>query len=105
MKEELEKYIPSNLINKGINIKELVGGDTLAWNYEDIMKIIDILGENEVTILGGDVLNQEISYTGDNWGYDHLDSKESIEKTKSYIEDYHHRLGNDYYYVLVFKKY
>ena len=45
---DFEKYIPDNLIQEGIDLKEIVGGEVLAWNYENIMKIIDILGKKKI---------------------------------------------------------
>lgn len=101
MKMDFEKYIPDNLIQEGIDLKEIVGGEVLAWNYENIMKIIDILGKKKIVILGGDIIDKNLNYNYDNWYYNGGESKESIEKAKNYVENYHKNIGNDYYYILV----
>lgn len=91
------------MYENGIDLKNILGVSEWAWKYDDVINIINILEKKDAVILGGDVLNQEFSYTGDNWAYENLDSKESIEKTKNYIKNYYQRMGNNYYYVLVVK--
>ncbi len=84
-------------------------GET-AWAISDIFKILDYCKENTYIVLGGDILNENLDYTYDNWYYDtnaNIDLKDnsnkSILKANEYISNYIKKNGVNYYVVIVAK--
>lgn len=82
-----------------------------AWKYEYAIEVIDYLYSKEYVILGGDVLNDDFEYTCSNWYYENKNKisisdaiKESAQKAKTYLEWYHNKFGNDFYYIIVATK-
>ena len=83
-------------------------GDEIAWKIDDIYEIIEAaIGFNRI-ILGGDILDSNMSHTGDSWYYipcrnsnitDNIAA--SIEHAKEYISKYIFRNGSNYYVVVV----
>lgn len=100
----IKKYIPQELIEKSIDLTDILGVFELAWTYTDVMTVLKYLEENGILVLGGDVLDKKMSYTYDNWCYQDKNYIESIEYAKNYINNYYIKNGNEYYYVLVVTK-
>lgn len=98
---EIKKYINKELIEKSIDLTNEIGAFELAWKYADAIAVLDILEQNKVIVSGGDVLNNQLSYTYDNWSYNEKDYIESIEYAKEYINNYFSKNGSKFYYVLV----
>ncbi|MBQ2840425.1 MAG: hypothetical protein IJE70_03675 [Oscillospiraceae bacterium] len=82
-----------------------------AWKYKETKKIIEYLKSCEYIILGGDVLNDMLNYTYDNWYYEVEHESSVIEaiaasasKAVQYLDMYHTKNGDSYYYILVAEK-
>ena len=100
--------IPQSIIDKSIFLKEL-GIFEHAWMFEDIKKIIDILDEKKIPILGGDVYkicNGKISQTYDSWYINKSEEcdfpSKSYEKTVLYISEYEKRNEGHFLYSIIF---
>ncbi len=102
------ELIPQHIIDKGIFLKEL-GIFEYVWIFEDVKRIITILDEKKIPILGGDVYkiyNGKIIRTYDSWyinkskEYDFR--KKSYERTVSYISMYEERNEGDFLYSIIF---
>lgn len=80
----------------------------LAWK---ITCVEDIAGEalqNQVIILGGDILDSNLEYTGDNWYYEtnktediRCNSIRSCDCMEKYIKKYADLNGVDFYMIVV----
>ena len=100
--------IPCDIIKSGINL-EKIGINELAWEKNEINKIVRILRKEEIPVLGGDVYRIEngiIESTYDSWflnnnGEDDFVEK-SLDKTISYVEDYENNNHGKNIFVLVF---
>ncbi len=89
--------LPEKILKNGINL-EYIGVSNIAFERKYIPDILKYLIENDIAILGGDVLDDktwEYGYNYDNWYLDNNDSKSwinyvsnSIEKAKKYINSY-----------------
>lgn len=51
----LEKIIPCNLLKEGIYLLPVFGVNEYAWDKDNIEKIIKIIFDRKIGILGGDV--------------------------------------------------
>ena len=98
-------FLHDEIKNKAIKI---CTGE-LAWNYSDIVSIMKMLYKNEFVILGGDVINNDLSYTYDNWYYDYnysLSYEENVKlgfnRSIEYVRNYHVKFGDMFYYVIVY---
>ena len=79
-----------------------------AWKHADAVEVITYLSKKECAILGGDVLNDNFSYTHDNWYYPENISfslerniRESAAKAIEYVDWHNKNFGDDFYYILV----
>ena len=107
MNNLLEKFYQSSISLKNIGL------DGLSWKKSDILNVLDYLENNNIAILGGDVYicsDKYLSRTYDSW-YLNQDSlpwedyiKKSHDITKSYIENYNKRNGDNYAYSLVIEQ-
>ena len=94
--------IPDQL--KGNEIKlSSIGLSGVAWKYEDALILIEYCEDNEVFILGGDVLakdGNQYRHNYDNWYFNKNQGgyKDSIKKSKEYIANYP---SGDYVFVFV----
>lgn len=100
----LNYFLSDELKNRGV----LTETTEYAWKYKDAIDVIDFLKVKECVILGGDVLKSTLEYTHDNWFFEYDNKgaiseiiKESIEKSKRYINWYHEKFGDDFYYIIV----
>lgn len=92
---------------KMIQARETKWG-TFAWPITDIIDVIMYYVTNNQIVLGGDILNEELEYTYDNWYYE-LDNAQnkiensrcSIEKAKIYISNYIKSNGGAFYVDIV----
>jgi hypothetical protein len=103
-----------NLLDFGIPLNEH-GINEIAWRYENVFDVIDILIQNKYSILGGDVYiikGNEIESTYDNWYIEksETDNQEaylikSRDKAISYIKNYNSNNNNpSIVFVLVYEK-
>jgi hypothetical protein len=106
----IKKIIPPDLFERGISL-ERIGVHEIAWNWQDALRVLSILLENAIPILGGDVyliLGDEIRAALDNWhinrrefGRSDLYLKESHRISNSYITSYASQKGDNYYYSII----
>ena len=107
------KILPERLLKRRVSMESL-GVMEAAWHYEDAMEAIDIIAQEDIVILGGDVLvanSDLLQYTYDSWYMsDDLLVKEncrniSIEKAREYINWYLAKFGQGFLYSLVCAEY
>jgi hypothetical protein len=55
---KIPSHFPHNLLNKGLSL-EGMGISELAWEKEDVLRVIEFLTDNTYAILGGDVYRKE----------------------------------------------
>jgi len=86
----------------------IIDSNEYAWKYEDAIVVIGVLKENGYIILGGDVLNESFEYTYDNWFFENKQKltninavRKSAKKSVQYINWYHEKFGDNFYYVIV----
>lgn len=101
------EFLQEKIRNRAINV---CTGE-LAWDYSDIVYVIKSLYENQFLILGGDVINKDLSYTYDNWYYNYnyaLTYEENINisfnQAIEYVKNYNLKFGDLFYYVVVYEK-
>lgn len=85
------------------------GVDNIAFDIQDIKKVLNILKRLNIAVKGGDIWimqNGELHLTYDNWFCDQLENEmysmyveRSIEKTQTYIDNY--PLDDDAYVEIV----
>lgn len=96
--------LPQALLNRGIFLRERIGVCEVGWKFDDIVKVLDIIKEKEMTVLDGDVyeLNgDEIIITYDSWSFSGSNFIKSFEKASEYINNYYKNNGDDFIYTLV----
>ena len=99
--------LPIELEKNAILLYETLGVHDIAWEYKDVLKVIEYLYTKSVVILGGDVLLKKIDgykFTGDNWSEDSGDLEKSYQLTMQFINDYYRKRGDSYIYSLVCKR-
>lgn len=100
---------PEELRRKAVPLTSPETGE-VAWSFQDVFTVVNLLGQADLAILGGDVMlntNGELRYTYDNWSTEKNELswenyvKQSIEKTIQYIEKYEQNNKNvNHYFVL-----
>jgi len=91
--DNVQNYIATN----GVSLESL-GVNNYALNKTNALRLLDLLAEQKVAVLGGDVYvskNNQLSLTYDNW-YSDKDSSESDEafcsrsilESEKYIKNY-----------------
>ena len=96
--------LPQALLNRGIFLRERIGVYEIGWKFDDVIKVLDIIKEKEMTVLGGDVyeLNgDEIIITYDSWSFSGSNFIKSFEKANKYINNYYENNGDDFIYTLI----
>ena len=80
----------------------------LAWKITDADDFIEDAILNQVIVLGGDILDANLQYTLDNWYYEpdksisrKVNSLQSCNCMKKYIERYIERNGSDFYAIII----
>lgn len=109
--------LPDELKQSAISVQTLLPlspedfeGDA-GWSYDEVKKVLKYLTEQNYAILGGEVYGEkdgEPVFRGDNWYLNREPPttpwqeyvKLSSEKAREYIDFYHARNGEGYYYVL-----
>lgn len=100
--------IPKELLGKGYDL-DVLGISEIAWKRKEIFLIIQLLQENKIPVLGGDVYSikgEKIMLTYDSWftnndnGLDFI--SKSLDNAILYIANYENRNGNNFIYSLVF---
>lgn len=83
-------------------------GNEIAWKMSDIFAVLRNALLSDAVVLGGDILNGDMSYTLDNWCYfpkESVSAREnallSYEYAIGYIDNYIAIFGDNYYVVLV----
>lgn len=85
----------------------ILGINEYAYNFENIMRIIEYVKISNGIILGGDVYkisSNSIEGTYDSWFYDierNNDSDKSIKKSIDYITNYNKVFPNNLYTIVV----
>lgn len=83
--------------------------DTVIWKKEFIIKFLFFLFNNNYAILGGDVYDDNLKITYDNWFIKRDSSSDwrdyvelSYIKSIKYITDFYLKNGDNYYYSVEF---
>ena len=109
----LNRLIPSNLMEKAVSLKD-IGIDQVAWKQQDAISVVEILAENRVLILGGDVYSYvegrvKLTSDRDNWYMTitvNVQDGTLLQKSKDisieYIKSYALQNGENYCYSIVF---
>lgn len=91
-------------LNKAVRIQ----GDWLAWKIDDAVEILGYLANNDLVIVGGDILTDCAEYTNDNWYYNpnpnferSQNVKYGLERSCEYITWYREKFGNDFLVLIV----
>ena len=99
--------LPQALLNMGIFLRDKIGVYEIGWKFDDVIKVLDVIKENEMTVLGGDIygLNgDEVIITYDSWSFFGSNFIKSFEKAIEYIDNYHKNNGDNFIYSLVVEK-
>ena len=63
--------LPTEIREKGVDLKGVMGINSLAWKSEDVKRIIQVCLNNGFAIIGGAVIEENVggvfSHTYDNW--------------------------------------
>lgn len=105
--------MPKELTESARSLEHL-GISELAWNWKSAIKAIEFLSNNNCAILGGDVYDlndDELNVTSDSWYFNKSEARsdqdyliESSKRAITYINQYHARNGEDFYYSIVSNK-
>jgi|SRR5258706_3338066 hypothetical protein len=103
---------PPHLVRAALDLLPF-GFDEWAWPYPEILEVIEELAARSYAILGGDVWRKGergMGSLGDNWYLDPDASmswstyvRESANASLKYIQRYHDRNEDGYWFVPVFK--
>ena len=96
--------LPQELLDRGIFLRDKIGVYEIGWKFDDVIKVLDIIKEKEMVVLGGDVyeLNgDEIIITYDSWSFSGSNFIKSFEKASKYINNYYKNNGGNFIYSLV----
>ena len=96
--------LPQSLLSRGIFLREKIGVYEIGWKFDDVIKVLDVIKEKEMTVLGGDVygLNgYEVIITYDSWSFSGSNFIKSFEKASKYINNYYENNGGNFIYSLV----
>ena len=96
--------LPQSLLSRGIFLRDKIGVYEIDWKFDDVIKVLDIIKEKEMTVLGGDVygLNgYEVIITYDSWSFSGSNFIKSFEKAIEYIDNYHKNNRDNFIYSLV----
>ncbi|WP_258030270.1 Imm40 family immunity protein [Campylobacter concisus] len=96
--------MPQELLNREIFLRDKIGVYEIGWKFDDVIKVLDIIKEKEMMVLGGDVyeLNGgEIIITYDSWSFSGSNFIKSFEKASEYINNYYKNNGDNFIYTLV----
>lgn len=79
-----------------------------AWSITDVIYVLKYIAKQSQVVLGGDILNSDLTHNYDSWYYRVDNTKSEDENVKSsvaiaekYILNYINKNGINYYVVLV----
>ena len=91
-------------LNKAIRIP----GDWLVWRIDDAVDVFGYLANNNLVIVGGDILTNCLEYTNDNWYYEpkaelerSRNVKGGLDRSCEYVTWYRQKFGNDFLVLIV----
>jgi len=96
--------LPQSLLSRGIFLRDKIGVYEISWKFDDVIKVLDIIKEKEMVVLGGDVygLNgYEVIIIYDSWSFSGSNFIKSFEKASEYINNYYKNNGDDFIYTTV----
>ncbi|WP_298039360.1 Imm40 family immunity protein [uncultured Campylobacter sp.] len=96
--------LPQSLLSRGIFLRDKIGVYEIGWKFDDVVKVLDVIKEKEMTVLGGDVygLNgYEVIITYDSWSFSGSNFIKSFEKASKYINNYYKNNGDNFIYTLI----
>jgi len=96
--------LPQSLLSRGIFLRDKIGVYEIGWKFDDVVKVLDVIKEKEMTVLGGDVygLNgYEVIITYDSWSFSGSNFIKSFEKASEYINNYYKNNGDNFIYALI----
>lgn len=102
---------PKSLMEKAIDLNRTYseGYYGFAWKKDDIIKVIEFLGERGFVVLGGDAYllkYDDLEFLGDSWYYkkkikNEKVIEESVKQAKNYILLYVSKNGEDNSYFSI----
>ena len=96
--------LPQSLLSRGIFLRDKIGVYEISWKFDDVIKVLDIIKEKEMVVLGGDVygLNgYEVIIIYDSWSFSGSNFIKSFKKASKYINNYYKSNGGNFIYTLV----
>ena len=96
--------LPQSLLSRGIFLRDKIGVYEISWKFDDVIKVLDIIKEKEMVVLGGDVygLNgYEVIIIYDSWSFSGRNFITSFKKASKYINNYYKSNGGNFIYSLV----
>lgn len=96
--------LPQSLLSRGIFLRDKIGVYEISWKFDDVIKVLDIIKEKEMVVLGGDVygLNgYEVIIIYDSWSFSGSNFIKSFEKASEYINNYYKNNGDNFIYTLI----
>ena len=96
--------LPQSLLSREIFLRDKIGVYEIGWKFDDVVKVLDVIKEKEMTVLGGDVYelnDDEIIIAYDSWSFSGSNFIKSFEKASKYINNYYKNNGGIFIYSLV----
>ena len=94
-------------LNKAVRIQ----GDWIVWKIDDAIETLGHLANNDLVIVGGDILTNCMEYTNDNWYYNpnpiferSQNVKYGLKRSCEYITWYRQKFGDDFFVLIVVDK-
>jgi hypothetical protein len=107
---KIKQLLPADLLERGVSL-DYMGIDEFAWNWQDILIVIDYFLNNHVFLSGGDVysaVNGTLRPTGDNWYINkssYLSTSNDLEKSRNvsidFINKYVEKNGENFLFSVV----
>ena len=57
----LYKYLPQSLLSREIFLRDKIGVYEIGWKFDDVIKVLDIIKEKEMVVLGRDVYELNVN--------------------------------------------
>lgn len=88
--------LPNELKNKAILLYDSLGVHDIAWEYENVLQVIEYLRSKSIYMLGVDVLLKKLDgykFTGDNWSIDNFEIDKGYDSSLKFITDFLKKTG------------